>query len=339
MPDFSLRDLDARDARLALSAARFTEKDCGVALRGASLVVALSGGADSTALLVLFCALREKYGLTLTAAHLDHGLRAESAAEAQAAGRLCAGLGVPFRMKREDVGALARGMHCGVEEAGRRARYAFLEQCRLEAGADRVLTAHHLGDLAEDVLMRLSRGAAWPGLGGMKAVVDEPGRRLLRPLLLIEKKDLVAMLRRLGIAWQEDASNQSRAWKRNRVRHDIMPLFLAENPSFPDAIRRLWLCARRDERDWARRSAGLLVPSEDGLLLPASALEALGESERFRAVTDALDALGGQARFDTLDALDLAWQRRLFPRRFSFAGGVKAELSRRGIFFHRAPGR
>lgn len=337
--EFTLKDLDAADARLVLGVERFVREELGLDVRGQGLVVALSGGADSTALLTVFCALRGMLNLSLFAAHLDHGLRAESAAEAQAAGELCRRFGVPFYVRREDVAGRAREWRCGVEEAGRRVRYAFLEECREKAGARWVLTAHHAGDLAEDVLMRLSRGAVWPGLGGMKAVADEPGRHVLRPLLMREKEELRAMLRRLGISWQEDASNESRKWKRNRVRHDIMPLFLAENPSFYDCVRRLWRAARRDERDWAAGGARLISRTERGLFVSDEALSTLGESGRLRAMAEALQSLGGHARADTLEALEAAWRRRLFPRRFSFGGGVKAELDGEGVLFHHAPGR
>ena len=337
--DVSLKGLDPEDARMALAVARFVGEELKVDVRGNSLVVAFSGGADSTALLVLCCALRGHLGCSLHAAHFDHGLRPESAAEAEAARSFCRRFGVPFLTAREDVGALARVRHCGVEEAGRRARYAFLEACRVKTGSRWVLTAHHVGDLAEDVLMRLSRGALWPGLGGMRAVVDEPGRHVLRPLLMREKAELEAMLERLGLSWQEDASNLSRRWKRNRVRHDIMPLFLAENPSFYDGIRRLWRAARREERDGAVRLARVLRRTPEGWWMSDASLRELGEADRLRAMAEALRRLGGQARADTLEALDAAWRHRRFPRRFSFAGGVKAELSGEGVRFHCAPGR
>ena len=336
---FSLKDLEAADARLALGAARFVEKELGADIRGRRLVVALSGGADSTALLTVFCALRGMLGVSLFAAHLDHGLRAESAAEAQAAGELCRRFGVPFFVKRADVGALAQAQRCGVEEAGRRARYEFLEECRAATGSRWVLTAHHVGDLAEDVLMRLSRGALWPGLGGMKGLVDEPGRHVLRPLLMLEKAQLEGLLRRVAVTWQEDASNRSRAWKRNRMRHDVLPLLLAENPSFYESVRRLWRAARRDERDWANTGALALEDRGGGVLLSDASLAALGESGRLRAMAEALRKLGGEARADTLESLEAAWRRRHFPRRFSFGGGVKAELSGTGVWFHHAPGR
>ena len=157
-PDLSLKDLAPCDARMALSIARFAEEELKAPLRG-RLLVALSGGADSTALLIILCALRPLLGCHVEAAHLDHGLRPESAEDALAAAVLCRDLGVPFHGGRADVAHLAQEYSCGVEEAGRRARYAFLEEARISSGADWTLTAHHVGDLAEDVLLRLARGA------------------------------------------------------------------------------------------------------------------------------------------------------------------------------------
>jgi len=336
----SLKDLEPEDARLALAAARFTAQELGVELKGRGVLVAFSGGADSTALLVLFCALRSHLDITVAAAHLDHGLRPESAAEAVAAAAFCRGLGVPFFLKKEDVAGVAARLHCGVEEAGRRARYAFLEEARQACGASWVLTAHHAGDLAEDVLMRLVRGAAWPGLGGMRGVVDEPGRHVLRPLLMQEKAALEAVLTRLGISWQEDGSNASRAWRRNRMRHDVLPLLLAENPSFLESVRRLWRCARRDEREMLNLMDRVSEQRDGGVFLPDRALKDLEQAGRLRCMAEAVRRVeGGQARADTLEAMEAAWLRRLFPRRFSFGGGVKAELSGKGAFFHRESGR
>ncbi len=341
MPEsaFSLKNLAAEDARIALDVARFVREELGVELRGTGLVAALSGGADSTALLVFFCALRDHLHFSLSAAHLDHGLRPESAAEAEAAGELCRRFNVPFFVRRENVAERAREWKCGLEEAGRRVRYTFLEECRMKAGAQWVLTAHHVGDLAEDVLMRLSRGAGWPGLGGMRGMVDEPGRHVLRPLLMLEKQDCTAMLGRLGMSWQEDASNQSRAWKRNRMRHDVVPLLMAENPSFYDCVRRLWRSARRDEKFWNERVSHALQQQENGFFISDSSLRELGEAGRLRAMAEALRRLCGEVRADTLESVEQSWRRRLFPRRFSFAGGVKAELSGPGVLFHHASGR
>ena len=349
-----LNSLEPKDARMALESVRFAEEELMLGghkgLRGSCLLVAFSGGADSTALLVMVCALRGHLGLEVHAAHLDHGLREESRAEAEAAREFCVSLGVPFHTRREDVHSLAEEWGCGLEEAGRRARYAFLEECRVKAGAEWVLTAHHGGDLAEDVLMRLTRGACWPGLGGMRAVVVEDpaphkaGRRLLRPLLMLDKEQLVSMLERLGVSWFEDASNQSREWKRNRVRNDIMPLILAENPSFGECVRRLWRNAREDERWWEGRLEEALEVQGEGeerkISISSKSLDSLSRIGRMRVMAEAVRRMErGQVRADTLEKMEAVWQHRRFPRRFSFAGGLKAEVAACGVRFFVAPGR
>ena len=335
-PALSLKDLDPRDARMALAVARFAERELGTPLEG-TLLVALSGGADSTALLVILCALRPFLGCRVEAAHLDHGLRPESASEARAAGDLCVALGVPFHAGRADVARLARVGGCGIEEAGRQARYAFLEKVRLSCGASWVLTAHHVGDLAEDMLLRLTRGAVWPGLGGMRGKVDEEGRHILRPLLMQEKDDLTALLERMGVCWQEDHSNEDRTWKRNRMRHDVLPLLKAENPSFHDSVRRLWRNARQDEAYWKALIEPALEVLEGGsLLIRGEVLSGWGRAERLRAMAEAVRRMRcGQPLGDTLDRMDAVWERRHFPRHFSFAGGLKVEVSSRGMWFHR----
>ena len=336
-PALSLKDLDPRDARMALAVARFTERELGVPLAG-TLLVAFSGGADSTALLLILCALRPSLGCRVEAAHLDHGLRPESAYEARAAGDLCASLGVPFHVGQADVASLAQASSCGLEEAGRRARYAFLEKERLACGASWVLTAHHVGDLAEDMLMRLTRGAVWPGLGGMRGKVDEEGKHILRPLLMQEKEDLKALLARSGIRWQEDRSNEDRTWKRNRMRHDVLPLLQAENPSLYDSVRRLWRNARQDEAYWsALVEQALDVLADGSLLIRGEILSEWGRAERMRAMAEAVRRMRcGQPLGDTLERMDAVWERRHFPRHFSFAGGLEVEVSSRGMWFHRA---
>ena len=136
----------------------------------AGVLCALSGGADSVALLWGLCALREKAGLFVCAAHLNHGLRGTLAARDEAFCRaLCARAGVPLAVGAADCRALARAAGKGVEEAAREARYAFLFRAAEEAGCGWVLTAHHAGDQAETVLFHLLRGAGAAGLGGMPA--------------------------------------------------------------------------------------------------------------------------------------------------------------------------
>jgi len=309
-----------------------------VPLRGQQLLVAFAGGADSLALLVLLCALRETLGLGLAAAHLDHALREESAEDARAAAAFCETLGIPFFCRREDVRKLAEEQGRGLEDAGRHARYAFLEQCRQDCGASWIVTAHHVGDLEEDILLRLVRGAAWPALGGMRAVLPE--RCVLRPLLMMEKRDLESLLERVGAVWREDASNESREWRRNRMRHDVLPLLHAENPSFSETARRLWRNAREDEVFWKERLEGVIEPCEDGLFLSRKALKALGRAGMLRAVAAAVKQMDcGQTRADILEAMLEAWEQSRFPRVFVFPGFLKAEMTGRGIRFYRSESR
>lgn len=342
----SLKALAPEDARLALSVHRFVRDELGVDWRRRSLVVALSGGADSTALLMILCALRDRLELTLTAAHLDHGLRPESAAEAEAARVLCRRLEVPCVVERCDVSCAAAQDGLGLEAAARRERYAFLERVRREREAAWVVTGHHAGDLAEDVLLRLVRGASWPGLGGMRGVTaipygeagmrggEEPEGTLLRPLLMLEKPRLVALLQRQGIGWSEDASNGDRMFRRNRMRLDVLPLLVAENPGFLDVVRGLWRTARLDEVYWREQTRPVLHPDDNGVWLPKAALAELSRPARLRAYAEAVRSLGtGQARASTLFALDDAWKNKRHGRRFQLPGGILAELDAEGVRF------
>lgn len=333
----TLKSLAPVDARLALSIHRFVARELRVDWRGSGLVVALSGGMDSSALLILLSALRERLNFSLSAAHLDHGLRPESGQDAEAARALCRRLDVPFHLRLCDVAKRANGS--GLEDAGRRARYAFLEEVRREVGARWIVTAHHAGDLSEDILLRLIRGASWPGLGGMPGVaapcglLDADGKgRVLRPLLLVEKARLRALLERQGVPWREDASNTRRDFRRNRIRLNVLPLLLAENPDLHDVARSLWRTARMDEAYWRALVLPVLESVPEGVWLPHSSLAALPRPGRMRAYVEALRRLNrGQARSSALFALDEAWEQHRHGRRFQFSGGVCAELDSRGI--------
>jgi tRNA(Ile)-lysidine synthase len=131
------------------------------------LVVALSGGADSVALLHALVALRARRSLDLVAAHLDHGLRRESAEDARFCEDLCTRLGVTLRIDRADVRARAEREHRGLEDAARRERYIFLRRVLREDHADAIATAHTRDDQAETLVLRLVRGSGRVGLGAM----------------------------------------------------------------------------------------------------------------------------------------------------------------------------
>lgn len=192
------------------------------------LVVALSGGADSCALLDLLTRL-PGYDLFLVAAHLNHGLRgAESDGDERFCRELAAGYEIPFESCRIDVEALAQTEGLNLEDAGRRARIGFLDRICQQYGAAAVVTAHHSDDQAETVLMRLMRGSGMAGLSGMRY---NNQRGYLRPLLDVTRAQIKQYLAEQGLAWREDASNRDTDFLRNRIRHELLPLLEQYNPA------------------------------------------------------------------------------------------------------------
>jgi len=325
-----LRDLPPRLAKLCLAVEAFLVRECAHQARGVTWLAGFSGGPDSTALLVILHLLAPRLGADLVAAHLDHGLRPESGAEAARAAALCRELGIPCTTARVDVAALARERGLGIEDAGRQARHAFFDSLRQGRPALWVALGHQLDDLATDQLMRLSRGAGWPALGGMTAL--DPVRRLVRPLLLTPRRDLVTLVETLGLPTVHDPSNDDPAFTRNRVAQGLLSGLAAENPRHLEAAARLWRQARLDANFF---EAALPGPA-DPTFLPTELLAGLHPALRPRLYRRALTALGpGQALADTLRALDAAFSRRATGRRFQFPGGKTGRITRLGIVFER----
>ena len=191
--------------------------------RGEHVLVATSGGPDSTALLLALAELAAERGWRLTAAHVDHGLRgAESAVDRAAAARVAARAGVPLIERRL---ALAQGS--ALEERARRARHRALVAMAAEVGASRIVLGHTADDQAETLLLRLLRGAGRGGLAGMRRARG----RLLRPLLGATRADVRHFLADRGVACTIDRSNADLRHARNRVRRLLLPLMAAEfNP-------------------------------------------------------------------------------------------------------------
>lgn len=203
---------------------------------GDAVVAALSGGADSTALLFLLRDLDRsgRCPLELRAAHLHHGFDRPGAEEDLAFSReLAASLDVPFLAGRVDAPAHARRTGQGLEAAARELRYAFLEEKARGLGAGLVATGHTLDDQAETVLLRILRGT---GLRGLAAILParplEPGSdvRLVRPLLPFPRREILAYLEDRGAPFREDPSNRDPAFARNRLRQEVMPLLLSMHP-------------------------------------------------------------------------------------------------------------
>jgi len=265
-----------------------------------TLILAVSGGPDSTALLMLAARWRKarKYGPRLLAVTVDHGLRRESADEARAVKRLARRLGVPHRTVRWR-GKKAQRVS---QQAARQARYRLLGGAARAAKARHVLTAHTLDDQAETVLMRMSRGSGVSGLGAMARasplpLSGEQAIELVRPLLDVPKARLIATLQHAGIAFVDDASNRDPRFTRTRLREAMPALARAglDAPALALVARRLRRAYRKRRganaaRSCSRRksSAGLrtrLRCAFSAARSPASATRARSNSANWRRST------------------------------------------------------
>ena len=187
--------------------------------------LAVSGGADSTALLVALADLRETIGFKAVVLHVDHGLRPDSHDDARFVEALAARFGLPCRTLRARIRRRPRE---SLEMAARRTRLAFFARMTRELGLDAIATGHHADDVAETFIMRMARGAGPEGLAGLKPVSHVDGITFIRPLLGLRDSDLRAYLRRRGLTWREDLTNADTSILRNKVRHVILP-FLREH--------------------------------------------------------------------------------------------------------------
>jgi len=221
-------------------------------------VVAVSGGADSVALLCALAADCPPGGLVV--AHLNHQLRGP-ASDADAA--FVAGLlpHFPHRVESIDIRAAAEGDN--LEATARRLRYDFLSRVARSVGAGWVATGHTLDDQAETLVHRLIRGTGLRGLRGIAAVRElSPGVRLVRPLLTVAREDVIAYLRAIGQPWREDETNRDPAFTRNRIRHELLPLLRTFNPAIADVLGRLAGQADETFREIEATAAAILTKAE-----------------------------------------------------------------------------
>lgn len=203
--------------------------------RGRHVLVALSGGADSVALLTILCRARDAGMLSVSAAHFEHGIRgAESLGDAEFCKQLCLDMGVTFVPGRADVPEIARRTGEGLETCARRLRHRFLDETARILGAELIALAHHLDDQAETVLMHLLRGAGPDGAAGMRRVSG----KLYRPLLGVRKAEIVDFLRAEGISWREDSTNAVADNPRNRLRLEAIPALERAYPAGMRAMAR-----------------------------------------------------------------------------------------------------
>jgi tRNA(Ile)-lysidine synthase len=330
---------------------------------GDRVCVAVSGGADSVALLLALSEAnreREALGVVLTAVHVHHGLRsAEADADEAFVRELCDKLGVPLVVERVNVPARQAAEREGLEEAARELRYRVFWELMKSSRADVVATAHTLDDQAETVVMKLLRGAWTEGIGGIAPAVESGVRgRIVRPLLGARRAEVEAYLRERGQTWREDATNRDVSLMRNRVRHELIPILRGFNPGIDAALARLAEIARDEEGFWQAEVAKVLPQ----VLLQGRPIRGGGravstvtgnsscavEVERLRTMTPALRrrVLRAAARSlgcrisagETAKLLALAGLGEVQPPvaarsgvRLELAGGLRAERTAREI--------
>jgi tRNA(Ile)-lysidine synthase len=275
---------------------------------GMRVAVALSGGADSVALLRILAARSAELGLALHAAHLHHGLRGEEADGDLAFCReLAAKFELPFHEARVDAAReAAADPESGkpaetIEEAARRLRYGWFRKLMSEAPLHAIATAHTLDDQAETVLAKFLRGAWTEGLAGIHPVLAFPEGKVLRPLLAATHAEIEEWLRSLGQEWREDSSNRHLTFTRNRIRHELLPLLEGWNPRLREHLAQM-ASISRDEEAWWQAELARLAPQ---LLLPGRPVRGGG-----RAAGGGLDA-GLAIEVTRLAAFAPALQRRL----------------------------
>jgi len=182
--------------------------------------LAVSGGADSTALLVLMAELQLPLGFDAFVLHVDHGLRPDSAADARFVEALAAQYHLPFHATRVHIQRRPRE---SLEMAARRVRLAFFEKMTRQLRLDAIATGHHADDVAETFILRLARGAGPDGLAGLKQISHVNSLTFIRPLLNLRDSDLRRFLAERGIQWREDSTNTDTSIPRNHVRHVVLP--------------------------------------------------------------------------------------------------------------------
>ena len=229
---------------------------------GDSIVCAVSGGADSMALLWALYLLKEEWNLTVSAAHFNHNLRgAESDRDEAFVREFCDGYGIPLHV---GSGTIVPGKK-GLEAAARDARYAFLKTL-----PGKIATAHTADDNAETLLMHLVRGTGLKGLGG---IMPRNGN-IIRPMLSITRQEIEAFLEEYAVDHIDDSSNAGDDFLRNRIRHHVMPLLKEENPKLSQNLSSMALRLRQDEEALAQQAAFEGAPQVEVLRKMAPAVRA-----------------------------------------------------------------
>lgn len=302
---------------------------CFSAACGRHVLIALSGGADSVALLHSMAQRRSADRLRITAAHFNHHIRGKDADNDQRfCESLCREMDIPLIIGGADIPALAKAQGCGIETAAREARHAFLEEARRQCGAELIALAHHADDQAETVLMHLLRGAGPEGICGMREISGN----LYRPLLAFRKAELEAYLKERGIAWREDSTNFIADTPRNALRLNVLPEIERNYPQAVQAAGRYALTAQIESDYLSRKTDDFLKTRR--IEYPFGTKIVFSQKPEEAILRRAIRGICGDGPdFDKLEALiALAGMDR---GRLEISGRLYAEKTASGMYFIR----
>ncbi len=257
---------------------------------GDRVLVALSGGADSVALLAVLLALKERYDLAVAAVHIHHGLRGEEAErDARFCLRLAEQAGVHLHLHRADVRLYAKQRKLGIEAAAREVRYAEFERLCETEGYTKIAVAHHADDNAETILMHLLRGS---GMDGLRGILPKRGK-IIRPLLCVTRTEIETYLQENQLLYMTDSTNAETVFLRNRIRHGLLKEIEAQyNPNFVNTLTEMSYLLTRDSlylNECAQTAfAEVCFHTSRGLCIRTSAYSALSDAVALRVMKMAI---------------------------------------------------
>lgn len=327
--------------------------DHGLLTAGDRVAIAVSGGADSVALLKILLELRTQLGLVISVAHFHHGIRGpEADADFKFVTQLAAGLGLELNAGSGDANLYARENGMSLETAARELRHRWFSTLLEQRKADKIATGHTLDDQAETVLMRVLRGTGAKGLAGISPLHTE--KRLVRPLLEITRREIEEYLHQMKQEWREDSSNRDMVHTRNRVRHQLLPLLERDfNPHARQTLANLAEVARAEAEYWQRAVAEVVSrvlgpgkPSRSGRSnsgnasatwsLDIAAMNTLPEALQRHVLHHVASQLGTTFEFRHIQQLAGCIRQGRTGKRLALPGGVTASRTFRELQFSRS---
>jgi tRNA(Ile)-lysidine synthase len=284
------------------------------------ILIAYSGGVDSTGLLNLLLELREEWSFELFLGHFNHKLRHTADEDEQFVKRMAQKYSLPLFVGSKDVRSYARKKKLNIEEAGRELRYDFLKKTALKIGGAKIATGHTMTDQAETFMMRLMRGSGLRGLAGIFPLVEGT---IIRPLIQVEHRDIEAYLKEKGIKCRIDESNLDRRFLRNRIRLDLIP-YIQENfePEIVSSLGRIASIIREEDRLLEKiaqeKTKKAISKKNNQISLEVKSLSSFPRAMARRVVRDFISELRGNLReisFEDVESVLSLKEGKEFPLR------------------------